>query len=66
MSYVIVDRNAPFYTDGSCQKGRTIGDVCRDESPRFRITRERNGMYYLSGQYCDLGWVHRSAIIQFL
>lgn len=66
MSYVIVDKNAPYYTDSTCQRGTTIGDVCRDESPRFRITKQKNGMYHLSGQYGDLGWVYRSAIRKFL
>lgn len=66
MSYVIVDKNARFYTDSSCQSRRTIGQVCGEESPMLRITRQRDGMYHLSGKYGDIGWVDSSAIIQFL
>lgn len=65
MSYVIVDKNARFYTDSDCPSG-TIGQVCRNESPKFRITKQRNGMYHLSGKYGDLGWVYSSAIIKYL
>lgn len=66
MSYVIVDKNARFYTDSYCPSSMTIGQVCREESPMLRITKERNGMYHLSGKYGDIGWVYSSAIIQFL
>ncbi len=67
MSLVIVDIKEDFYKDSDGSgKGICISSIYKDERTKMTITREKNGMYCLTGKYGVLGWVYPSAIITFL